>query len=80
MAGLDVWGKIGQLVLPTNAQMGGKALSPTYNPQQSDQAIGAPETNMHLRDLLSERTTEEDNDLIQTLMQYDPDVGAAVGA
>lgn len=80
MAGLDVWGKIGQLVLPTNAQMGGKAFSQTYNPQQSDQAIGAPETNMHLRDLLSERATEEDDDLIETLMQYDPDVGAAVGA
>lgn len=80
MAGLDVWGKIGQLVLPTNAQMGGKAFSPTFNPQQSDQAIGAPETNMHLRDLLSERASEEDDDLIETLMQYDPDVGAAVGA
>lgn len=80
MAGLDVWGKIGQLVLPSNAQMGGKALSSTFDPQQSDQAIGAPETNLHLRDLLSERVSEEDDDLIQTLMQYDPDVGAAVGA
>lgn len=80
MAGLDIWGKVGQILLPTNAQTGGKALSPTYNPQQSDQAIGALETDMHLRDLLNERSSEEDDDLIATLMQYDPDVGAAVGA
>lgn len=80
MAGLDIWGKVGQLILPTNVQTGGKATSPTYNAQQSDQALSALETNKHLRDLLSERATEEDDDLIATLMQYDPDVGAAVGA
>ena len=80
MAGLDIWGKVSQIILPSNAKTGGNALSPTYNPQQSDQAIGAPETNMHLRNLLDERVNTEDDDLIATLMQYDPDVGAAVGA
>lgn len=80
MAGLDIWGKIGQLILPTNVQAGGKANTATYNPQQADQALTGLATDKHLRDLLSERATEEDDDLIATLMQYDPDVGAAVGS
>lgn len=80
MAGIDIWGKLGNILLPTNANTGGRALTPSYDPQQSDQAIGAPETDMHLRDLMNERASTEDDELIATLMQYDPDVGAAVGA
>lgn len=81
MAGLtDLFGKLGEVLLPTTTLTGGKANTPSYDPQQSSQAIAAPETNMHLRDLLDERVSEEDNDLIETLMQYDSDVSAAVSA
>ena len=80
MAGIDIWGKLGNILLPTSGNTGGRALTPSYDPQQSDQAIGAPETDMHLRDLMNERASTEDDELIATLMQYDPDVGAAVGA
>lgn len=81
MAGLsDLFGKLGEVILPTNTKTGGKAYTPSYDPQQSSQAIGALDTNQHLRDLLSERVSEEDNDLIETLMRYDTDVSAAVSA
>lgn len=80
MAVTDIWGKVNQLVLPTTTKTGGAALAPSYDPQQTDQVITSLETNKHLRDLLDERVSTEDDDLIETLMQYDPDVGAAVGA
>lgn len=80
MAVTDIWGKVNQLVLPTTTSTGGAALAPSYDPQQNDQVITALETNKHLRNLLDERVSTEDDDLIETLMQYDPDVGAAVGA
>lgn len=80
MAGFDIIGKIGDVILPKGFKNGGAALTPNYNPQQSQQAIGAPDTDNHLRDLLSERTSDADNDLIQKLMVYDPDVSAAVSA
>lgn len=80
MAAIDIWGKITEVILPTTNKTGGSAYSPTFDPQQSDQAITVLDTNKHLRDLLDERVTTEDNDLIETLMRYDPDVAAAVGA
>lgn len=81
MAGFtDLFGKLGEVLLPPNAKTGGKAYSPSYDPQQSTQAIAAPDTNLHLRDLLAERVSEEDTDLIETLMRYDSDVSAAVSA
>lgn len=81
MAGFtDLFGKLGEVILPTTTKTGGKAFTPSYDPQQSSQAISALDTNQHLRDLLSERVSEEDNDLIETLMRYDPDVSAAVSA
>ena len=80
MASTDIWGKLSNIVLPTTTKSGGSALVPSYDPQQSDQVITALETNMHLRNLLDERVSTEDDDLIETLMTYDPDVSAALGA
>lgn len=80
MAVTDLWGKLGQIVLPTTTKTGGSAFTPSFDPQQSDQVLTALDTNMHLRNLLDERVSTEDDDLIETLMRYDPDVGAAVGA
>lgn len=80
MAGFDILSKIGEVILPKGFKNGGAALTPNFNPQQSQQAIGAPDTDSHLRDLLNERVTDEDNELIQKLMVYDPDVSAAVSA
>lgn len=80
MAGLDIWNKLGNVLLPTGFKNGGAALTPNFNPQQNTQVISAPETNNHTRDLLNERITDSDNDLIQRLMTYDPDVSAAVSA
>lgn len=80
MAGLDILSKIGDVILPKGFKNGGAALTPNYDPQQSQQALSTPDTDSHLRDLLTERTTDADNDLIQKLMIYDPDVSAALAA
>lgn len=80
MAGIDILSKIGDVILPKGFKNGGAAITPNFNPQQSTQALAAPETDNHLRDLLNERVTDSDNDLIQKLMIYDPDVSAAVSA
>lgn len=81
MALIDIWNKVGDaVVLPKGSKNGGAALTPNYNPQQADQLIAAPETNMHLRDLLQERIQEADGDLIKLLAIYDPDVSAAFAA
>ena len=62
MASTDIWGKLSNIVLPTTTKSGGSALVPSYDPQQSDQVITALETNMHLRNLLDERVSTEDDD------------------
>lgn len=80
MAGFDILGKIGEVILPKGFKNGGASLTPNFDPQQSTQAVGAPDTDNHLRDLLNERTTDADDDLIEKLMTYDPDVSAAVAA
>lgn len=80
MAGLDILSKIGDVILPKGFKNGGAALTPNFNPQQSQQALTTPDTDSHLRDLLTERTTDSDDDLIQKLMIYDPDVSAALSA
>lgn len=81
MASIDIWNKLGDaIVLPKGFKNGGVANTPNYNPQQSDQAIAAPDTDQHLRDLLQERIQEADGDLIKILAIYDPDVSAAFSA
>lgn len=80
MAGFDIVGKIQDVLLPKSFKNGGAALTPNFNPQQSQQAIATPDTDNHLRDLLNERVTDADNDLIEKLMVFDPDVSAAVSA
>lgn len=80
MATNDLFGKLQNILLPTTTKTGGSALAQGYDPQQSDQVLTSLDTNKHLRDLLAERTSTEDNDIIETLMVYDSDVSAAVGA
>lgn len=80
MAGFDILSKIGDVILPNSFKNGGVATTPNYNAQQSQQVISTPDTNDHLRDLLNERVSEEDNVLIAKLMVFDPDVSAAVSA
>lgn len=81
MATNDFFSKLQNLILPTSTpSAGGSAYAQSYDPQQSDQVITTLDTNKHLRDLLSERTSEEDVDIIETLMVYDSDVSAAVAA
>lgn len=77
---IDLWSKLGEVILPTKINTGGVANTTTYNAQQPSQAITAPDTNNHLRDLLSERISDDDTDLIEKLMIYDTDVSAAVSA
>lgn len=72
---------VAQILLPKSLKTnGGSSLTPTFNPQQASETLAALNTNNHIRDLLSERISNTDDDLIETLMQYDPDVSAAVSA
>ena len=80
MANIDIWNKLGEVILPKGFKNGGAANTPSYNPQQPDQVLSAPDTDQHLRDLLQERIQEADGDLIKILAMYDPDVSAAFAA
>lgn len=81
MANINPLQKLGQILLPKSVPVGaGVAATPTFNPQQSAQVLAALPTDNHIGDLLDTRRQTSDNDLIATLMQYDPDVAAAVSA
>lgn len=82
MAIFDPLKAIGQVLLPKSLQQTGVAVgNPViYNSNQTTSILAGLPTTQHLRDLISERRGTADNDLIQTLMTYDPDVGAAVNA
>lgn len=82
MATLNPFDKLANVLLPKTLKVTGtgSALTTTFNPQQTGQPLAALDTDTHIRDLLDNRRSTEDADLIATLMQFDSDVGAAVNA
>lgn len=67
------------LILPKGkAQKGGRGYTPTYNPSQPD--LRQPLFRDHLTDIYSTRLAGDSRTLLNTLVNQDPDVSAAVHA
>ena len=81
MAGnFDPLKALGQVFLPKSAKTNVTSNPVIHDPAQKANAIAALSTNQHMRNLISERQSTSDNDIITKLMVYDPDVGAATNA
>ena len=80
MAVFDPLKALGQVLLPKSTSTSVVSSPVVYNSTQPSAALAALSTNNHMRDLISERQSSTDNDIIETLMVYDPDVGAATNA
>lgn len=72
---------LGAIILPRGRiNPAGTANTPTFSPTQSANVLTAPTYRDHTTDLVNTRTTRTSKDIIQDLMQLDPDVSAATGA
>lgn len=69
-----------KITLPKLKKAGGVTSTPTFKDSGVGRAITPLITNTHLRDLYTDRAAKSDVELIQELMQVDPDVSAAVNA
>lgn len=67
-----------KLILPKGKLKGGRSLTPTYNPSQK--LLKLPTYREHLDDLYTNRQSTDSRDLLNTLVNQDPDVSAAVHA
>ncbi|MGO7308747.1 hypothetical protein ACCS91_33370 [Rhizobium ruizarguesonis] len=67
------------IIAPKKAvKKGGLSATGTYNPQQSQNVLTAPQYQDHLTDIFSSRTADDARTLIMTLIEQDPDMSAAV--
>lgn len=69
--------KLAQIILPKGkGQRDGKSYSPTFNPR--DEVLTVPRYREHLEDLFTTRSINDSRQLIDNLVNHDPDVSAAV--
>lgn len=59
---------------------GGIAATGTFNPQQTQNILTAPQYQEHLSDIFSTRTADDSRTLMVQLVEHDPDVSAALSA
>jgi hypothetical protein len=77
MAGLG--SAILSIIAPkSKAKSGGVSATGTYNPQQSQNVLTAPNYQDHLTDIFSSRQADDARTLIMSLLVHDPDMSAAV--
>lgn len=62
----------------SKAKSGGNAATGTYNPQQAQNVLTAPQYQDHLTDIFSTRTADDARTLIMNLIEHDPDMSAAL--
>jgi hypothetical protein len=63
-----------------SVKKGGNAATGTYNPQQAQNVLTAPQYQDHLSDIFSTRQADDARTLMAALFEHDPDVSAAVSA
>lgn len=77
MAGLG--SRIFSILSPKKAmKKGGNASTGTFNPQQSQNVLTAPQYQDHLSDIFSSRQADDARTLIMSLIVHDPDMSAAL--
>ncbi|KQS84268.1 hypothetical protein [Rhizobium sp. Leaf383] len=64
----------------SKAKTGGVSATGTYNPQQTQNVLTAPQYQEHLSDIFSSRQADDARTLMVQLFEHDPDVSAAVHA
>lgn len=74
-------GSIFSIISPKKkSKKGGEAATGTFNPQQSQNVLTAPQYQDHLQDIFSTRQADDARTLMVQLFEHDPDVSAAVSA
>lgn len=69
--------KLAQIILPKGrGAKGGRAYTPTFNPRQ--EILTIPRYREHLDDLFTSRSVNDSRQLLNILVNHDPDVSAAV--
>lgn len=58
----------------------GTSITDTFNPQQLDQTLSAQDYRSHLRDLFTDRVSNDARELLKDLFKYDSDISATVHA
>lgn len=69
-----------QIVLGKKAAKGGTALTPTYDPSQTDRPLPAPQYRDHLTNIFDTRQSDDSRTLLKSLFKNDPDVSATVSS
>ncbi|MBD9544268.1 hypothetical protein IB276_33015 [Ensifer sp. ENS04] len=64
----------------SKAKSGGVSATGTFNPQQTQNVLTAPQYQDHLTDIFSSRVSDDARTLMVQLFEHDPDVSAAVSA
>jgi hypothetical protein len=67
-----------KLILPKGKVKGGRSFTPTYNP--NNPLLKLPTYRDHLSDIYDSRQVTDSRDLLNTAVNHDPDVSAAVHA
>lgn len=80
MAGLNIQ-SLQNIVLPRKrANPKGSSSTSTFNPQQTDQVLAAQDFRAHLKDIFTDRVSQDSRQLLKDLFKYDSDISATVNA
>lgn len=69
-----------KIVLPTRAKPKGTSLTPTYDEEGKAETLSQPDYQLHLKDIFEDRQTLDSRDLLDQLVQTDPDVSSALNS
>lgn len=67
-------------VLGKKSAKGGVSATGTFNPQQAQNVLSAPQYREHLTDLFSTRAASDSRELLKQLFKHDSDMSAAVNS
>lgn len=67
-----------KLLLPTRSKPKGTSNTSTYDEENKNQTLPLPELKLHLKDIFSDRQTLSSHDLLDELVQSDPDAASAL--
>jgi len=72
---------LSQIILPKRkANPKGASSTSTFNASSSDQVLAAPDFRQHLRDIFTDRTSQDARQLITDLLKFDSDTSATLHA
>lgn len=79
MAGTSLLSKL-KIIVPTRTKPKGSVHTPTYDQENKTEVLSFPEYREHLQDLISNRQSQNSQQLIQELVKSDPDASNALNA